>query len=87
MSIKESFNTAVKIVSQMKQHPTNEEKLNLYKYYKQATIGDINIPQPGFLDFTGKAKWSAWNSVKGITSENAMQMYIKTVNLILSKNN
>ena len=87
MSVKESFNNTVKIVSQMKQHTTNEEKLDLYKYYKQATIGDINIPQPGFLDFTGKAKWNAWNSVKGTTSENAMKMYIKIVNLLLSKNN
>lgn len=87
MSIKESFNKAVKIVNQMKQQPANEEKLNLYKYYKQATIGDINIPQPGFLDFTGKTKWNAWNSVKGTTSENAMKMYIKIVNLLLTKNN
>ena len=87
MSIKESFNSAIKIVSQMKQQPTNEEKLNLYKYYKQATVGDVNIPQPGFLDFTGKAKWNAWNSVKGTTSENAMQLYIKTVNVLLNKNN
>lgn len=87
MSIKQSFDSAVKIVSQMKQQPSNEEKLILYKYYKQATIGDVNIPQPGFLDFTGKAKWDAWNSVKGINSENAMQMYIKTVNLLISKNN
>ena len=87
MSVKESFNNTVKIVSQMKQHTTNEEKLDLYKYYKQATIGDVNIPQPGFLDFTGKAKWNAWNSVKGTTSENAMQMYIKTVNVLLNKNN
>ena len=87
MSIKQSFDSAVKIANQMKQQPSNEEKLILYKYYKQATIGDVNIPQPGFLDFTGKAKWDAWNSVKGINSENAMQMYIKTVNLLISKNN
>ena len=87
MSLKHNFNNAVKNVTQMKQHPSNQEKLVLYKYYKQATIGNINIPQPGFLDFTGKAKWDAWNSVKGITSENAMQIYIKTVNLLITKNN
>ncbi len=25
-----------------------------------ATIGDVNIPRPGMLDFTGKAKWCAF---------------------------
>ena len=22
-----------------------------------ATVGDVNIPRPGLMDFTGKAKW------------------------------
>jgi len=35
-----------------------------------ATVGDVNIPRPGLLDFTGKAKWyvsrySIWNWVDG----------------------
>ena len=25
-----------------------------------ATVGDVNIPRPGMLDFTGKAKWCAF---------------------------
>lgn len=25
-----------------------------------ATIGDVNTPRPGMLDFTGKAKWYAF---------------------------
>jgi hypothetical protein len=22
-----------------------------------ATVGDVNVPRPGIMDFTGKAKW------------------------------
>jgi len=25
-----------------------------------ATVGDVNTPRPGLLDFTGKAKWYAF---------------------------
>ena len=57
---------------------SNEEKLDLYKYFKQATVGDVNIPRPGMLDFKGKAKWDAWNSVKGMSTEDARTNYINT---------
>lgn len=85
MSIDEIFANAVKVIKEFKQQPTNEEKLTLYQYYKQATVGDINIPQPGYLEFTAKAKWNAWNSVKGMTYENAKIMYIKTVSVLTDK--
>jgi hypothetical protein len=29
-----------------------------YALFKQAKVGDVNIPRPGMLDFQGKAKWS-----------------------------
>ena len=29
---------------------SQDEQLELYGLYKQATVGDVNIPQPGFLD-------------------------------------
>ena len=85
MSIDEIFSNAVKVIKEFKQQPTNEEKLTLYQYYKQATVGDIDIPQPGYLEFTAKAKWNAWNSVKGMTCENAKIMYIKTVSMLTDK--
>jgi acyl-CoA-binding protein len=28
-----------------------------YKYFKQATLGDVKASRPGGFDFTGKAKW------------------------------
>ena len=59
---------------------SDEDKLFLYKYYKQATIGDINIQEPSFFDFVGKQKYNAWKSVKGETKESCMIHYINKVN-------
>jgi diazepam-binding inhibitor (GABA receptor modulating acyl-CoA-binding protein) len=53
-----------------------EDCLNFYKYYKQATIGDINVPQPNFLDAKANKKWWAWASVKGVSRQKAMEAYI-----------
>jgi len=62
---------------------TDEDKLYLYKYYKQATIGNINIEEPGFFDFTGKAKYNAWKSVEDTSTTIAMKKYIlKTIELL-----
>ena len=33
---------------------TNDEKLVVYAFYKQATIGKVQGDRPGFFDFTGK---------------------------------
>ena len=58
---------------------TNDEKLALYAYYKQATVGDNTTPAPGMFDLTGKAKWNAWNDKKGLSTEDAMNAYIDEV--------
>ena len=58
---------------------TNDDLLTLYKYYKQATIGDCNTERPGMFDLTGKAKWDAWNSLKGVPQKEAETKYITTV--------
>ena len=62
---------------------SDESKLYLYKYYKQATIGDINIERPGFFNLIGKTKWDAWNTIKGTSKEEAMNSYIQKVEDLL----
>ena len=37
----------------------------------------MNIPRPGLLDFTGKAKWDAWDKAKGTSKEDAWTEYVK----------
>jgi diazepam-binding inhibitor (GABA receptor modulating acyl-CoA-binding protein) len=53
-------------VKTLKTSPTNDELLNLYALYKQATCGDNNTCKPGTFDFKGKKKWEAWNGKKGL---------------------
>lgn len=79
MTTEQLFNYYSKKVKESK--PTdkvidNDTKLNFYKYYKQATIGDNNTEQPFFFNVVDRAKWDAWNNLKGTSKNEAMKMYI-----------
>lgn len=84
-SIDAQFANAAQQVHNLSKKPSNEELLNLYGLYKQATVGDNNTPQPGFLDIKGKAKWSNWNERRGTTKTNAMNDYISLVEELKKK--
>lgn len=57
---------------------SNDNKLYLYKYYKQATIGNVNIDEPGgWFNFEAKEKYKAWKSVEDTTKNIALKKYIK----------
>lgn len=53
-----------------------EEKLSFYKYYKQATIGDLNVRKPDIFETVGNRKWWAWEGLKGMSKETAMRHYL-----------
>ena len=57
----------------------NETLLFLYSHYKQAIVGNCNIMEPSFWDFAGKAKYTAWKSLFGMSKKNAMENYIQKV--------
>ena len=92
MSTVAIFNNASQAVLKLTKIPTDEEKLVLYGFFKQATIGDINIPQPSLLGsninyLKDTSKWNAWNKNKGLSKQNAMIRYIKFVSELLVKYN
>ena len=58
---------------------SNELKLKLYGLYKQAAQGDVTGKKPGMMDFVGRAKYTAWEDLKGLTSDQAMQQYIDEI--------
>jgi len=58
-----------------KQKPTQEEFLEFYGYYKQATVGDCTTDEPE--DPIKKALWQAWKDKAGITVDEAKAYYIK----------
>ena len=87
MSNSEAFTQAAAYVKNLTERPTDQELLDLYGYFKQATVGDINIDRPGMfsLDLKGMAKWDNWNSRKGMTKEEAEQAYIQFVDELKKK--
>lgn len=57
--------------------PTNAQKLKIYAFYKQATEGDVTGECPSIVNIVDRAKWQAWNAIKGMTKEKAMDGYLK----------
>ena len=55
------------------QDTSNDRKLEFYKLYKQATEGNVTGSQPWAVQIEARAKWNAWNSVKGMSKDEAMQ--------------
>jgi len=79
------FNTAAEDVKKLTKSPTDQEKLQIYSHFKQATVGDVNTSRPGMMDFTGKAKWDAWNGLKGLSQADAEAKYIELVKELQGK--
>ena len=79
------FEQAAQDVKNLTSKPHDDELLKVYAFYKQATVGDNNTPQPGFLDFKGKAKWNAWNNLKGTSKDKAASEYVDFVKFLKTK--
>ena len=62
---------------------SNDKQLEIYSLFKQATVGDCNIAQPGITDQKGRAKWTAWDGRKGMSKEDAEKAYPEIVGEIL----
>ncbi|MFC3152824.1 acyl-CoA-binding protein [Litoribrevibacter euphylliae] len=79
--LKATFEAAVNYVQTAEGDfkPSNDLKLELYALFKQASEGDVNGKKPGMTDFVGRAKWNAWEKLKGQSSEQAMQTYIDRI--------
>lgn len=76
--LKTQFDNAVRYIQTAEGDfkPSNDLKLEFYALYKQATEGDVSGKRPGMMDFVGRAKYDAWEQVKGLSSEQAMQKYV-----------
>ena len=77
--LKSTFEAAVAASKQLPEKPDNMTMLKLYALYKQASGGDVDGKRPGFTDMVGRAKWDAWNELKGKSTGEAMQDYIDLV--------
>jgi acyl-CoA-binding protein len=77
--LKSLFEQAVIDSKQLPDKPDNMTLLKIYALYKQASVGDVDGKRPGFTDMVGRAKWDAWNNLKGSSTEAAMQHYVDLI--------
>lgn len=78
--LKAQFEQAARESTELPSRPDNNTLLQIYALYKQASVGDVNTKRPGMTDFVGRAKWDAWDALKGQTPDQAMQSYVDLVN-------
>lgn len=80
MELTTQFQEAVAASKTLTEKPSNEILLQLYSLYKQATEGDVSGEAPSNpFDFVTKAKYMAWEELKGKTKEKAMEEYVALV--------
>lgn len=81
--LQKQFDAAVERIKTEKRsdgkESTNEEKLKVYALFKQVNVGDVQGSQPWAVQVEARAKWDAWNSVKGKSKTDAMQEYVAEV--------
>ena len=76
MELIQQFDNAVAKSKALTKRPGNEELLQLYALFKQATEGDAKDDRPGDFDFKAIAKHDAWAEQAGKSKEQAMQDYV-----------
>ena len=77
--LKSRFDAAVAQSKNLSERPDNATLLKIYGLYKQGTVGDNTEKKPGFSDMVGRAKWDAWNGLKGTSQDDAQQQYIDLI--------
>jgi len=77
--LKAAFDQAVIDSKQLPEKPDNMTLLKLYALFKQASSGDVDGKRPGFTDMVGRAKWDAWDKLKGTDAKAAMQDYVDLI--------
>ncbi len=77
--LKSCFDAAVAQSKNLSERPDNATLLKIYGLYKQGTVGDNTEKKPGFGDMVGRAKWDAWNGLKGTSQDDAQQQYIDLI--------
>lgn len=76
MSLRVQFEQAVTESKNLPERPDNMTLLKMYGLYKQGSHGDVQGERPSLTDFVGRAKWDAWETLKGLPQDQAQRQYI-----------
>ncbi|MEO8855757.1 MAG: acyl-CoA-binding protein [Burkholderiaceae bacterium] len=77
--LKQQFEAAAAESRNLDERPDNATLLKIYGLFKQGSLGDNQDSRPGFSDVVARAKWDAWNALKGTSTDAAMQQYIDLI--------
>lgn len=58
------------------------QMLQFYGLYKQATEGPCDKPKPSWYQMTEKQKWEAWMSFKTLDCKTAMEKYVQLLDAV-----
>ena len=64
---------------------SNEDKLEFYALFKQATEGENKTKAPSRLKVVEKYKWDAWKKLGKMSKEEAMKKYVERLTNINPK--
>lgn len=78
MVLKTEFESAAERVKNLSR-VSNDDLAALYGAYKQSLFGDCTLNKPSMFQLKQKKKWEAWMKCKGMTANQAMQLYIDIV--------
>ena len=78
-ALKKKFDTAAADSKNLSERPDNATLLQIYSLYKQGSVGDNTEKKPGFTDMVGRAKWDAWEKLKGTSQDDAMKQYVELI--------
>jgi len=84
--LEQQFAKAQVEVKTLTTRPSNDDLLQLYATFKQATAGEAaNAKKPSRFDFVSKAKYDAWATLAGVSADDAKQRYVATVQRLLGR--
>ncbi|SAM03808.1 hypothetical protein [Absidia glauca] len=89
-SFQPRFSRALTVVDTIPQNkvgfqPAPTDRLKFYGLYKQATLGECNIPKPSSRKIVDYAKWKAWYRVRHLSSMDAQTMYVNALVELLAE--
>jgi diazepam-binding inhibitor (GABA receptor modulating acyl-CoA-binding protein) len=73
-----TFDFACSLATKM-QVVRDEDKLEIYALYKQATHGPNNTSKPWAVDLKNRAKWSSWTNLGSMSKDSAKRAYVSKV--------
>ena len=83
MASEDDFKAAAERVKTLTKRPSNDELLQLYALFKQATTGDVSGKKPSRLKIKERAKFEAWEKQKGTSQDAARTAYVALVDRLV----